>query len=100
MKGAATHRMSSVDHARSTIDIGERVAGCDLGKSTAKFLVGRLRGGALTIEAAETIVHQGHPFDVFRDWYEREQIGTCVSLGATGAHASGLLPPIVAGLPE
>jgi activator of 2-hydroxyglutaryl-CoA dehydratase/predicted nucleotide-binding protein (sugar kinase/HSP70/actin superfamily) len=79
---------------------GERVAGCDLGKSTVKLLVGRLTGGVLTIESAQTIAHQGRPLDVLRDWYQREHIGTCVSLGATGAHASGLLPPIVAGLPE
>jgi len=81
-------------------DSGERVAGCDLGKSAVKLLVGRLRDGALAVETAQAIVHQGRPFEVFREWYQREHIGTCVSLGATGLHAAALLPPIVAGLPE
>jgi hypothetical protein len=93
-------KMSSSEPARDTMDVGERVAGCDLGKSAIKLLVGRLTGGGLTIETAQMIVHQGRPFEIFRDWYQRERIGACVSLGATGAHASGLLPPIVAGLPE
>ena len=28
------------------------------------------------------------PLENLRDWYQREHIGTCMSLGATGAHAS------------
>jgi activator of 2-hydroxyglutaryl-CoA dehydratase/predicted nucleotide-binding protein (sugar kinase/HSP70/actin superfamily) len=78
----------------------ERVAGCDFGKSAVKLVVGSLTGGALTVESAQAIVHDGQPFEVFRAWYQREHISTCVSLGATGAHATGLVPPVVAGLPE
>ncbi len=79
----------------------KRVAGCDLGKATAKLVVGRLdSGGRLTIESCETVPHEGRPMDVFREWYARAEISRCDALGATGLHADELTEPVVAGLPE
>ena len=45
----------ALEHARGAVDVGGRVAGCDLGKSAVKLLVGRLTGGVLTIDAAQSI---------------------------------------------
>jgi len=73
-----------------------RVAGCDLGKATAKLMVGTLDGqGGVAIDSAETIAHEGRPMEVFRDWYRRADIGRCAVLGATGLHAEQLVEPVV-----
>jgi activator of 2-hydroxyglutaryl-CoA dehydratase/predicted nucleotide-binding protein (sugar kinase/HSP70/actin superfamily) len=78
-----------------------RIAGCDLGKASAKFVLGRLDGnGGVEIEHAESVTHAGHPMDAFRDWYRRADVASCVALGATGLHADELAAPVIAGLPE
>src|SRR3972149_4888917 len=78
-----------------------RVAGCDLGKSAAKFVVGRSdANGKLEIEQTEIVEHDGRPMEAFRDWYERENVASCAALGATGLHADERVAPVIAGLPE
>ena len=78
-----------------------RVAGCDLGKATAKLVVGTIQpDGTLRIDAAETVVHEGRPMEAFASWYERLGIASCEALGATGLHADELIEPAVTGLPE
>ena len=43
-----------------------RIAGCDLGKSTAAFSVGDLYpDGTLEVAATRVVTHDGRPFDVF-----------------------------------
>ncbi len=78
-----------------------RVAGCDLGKSAAKFVIGRMsRDGTLSIEKTELAEHGGHAMEAFREWYLREDVASCAAVGATGLHADELTAPVVAGLPE
>ena len=78
-----------------------RVAGCDLGKATAKLAVATVGpDGAIAEIRATSIAHEGEALQVFRDWYERERIATCAALGATGVHADELVAPVVSGLSE
>jgi activator of 2-hydroxyglutaryl-CoA dehydratase len=78
-----------------------RIAGCDLGKSAAKFVVGLVSpDGQLSIEKTDLVEHDGRPMDAFRDWYLREDVASCNALGATGLHAEELAAPVLAGLPE
>ena len=86
---------------------GLRVAGCDLGKAAAKFVVLRLPEapsgaavGELEIESTETVLHEGRPLDAFREWYRSADVAACDGLGATGLHADKLADPVVSGLPE
>ena len=77
------------------------VAGCDLGKATAKFVVCRLLDdGRAEVESTEIVAHAGDPIKAFSEWYERSSIASCVALGATGLSAEELIDPIVSGLPE
>ncbi len=74
-----------------------RIAGCDLGKSAAKFVVGRVSpDGQLSIERTELVEHDGRPMDAFREWYLREDVASCGALGATGLHAEELVAPALA----
>ena len=79
-----------------------RVAGCDLGKLTAKFVVGRLQSdpAGLTILHQESVEHNGRPMEAFSDWYRRRRIHECAALGATGLYAGELRDPVQADLPE
>jgi len=77
------------------------IAGCDLGKATAKFVVGEVStDGGFSVRSTESVAHEGHPMAAFRDWYARANIAACAALGATGLHADELIAPIVHGLPE
>ncbi len=63
-----------------------RIAGCDLGKPAAKFVVGRVRPDSqISIEKTELVEHDGHPMDTSRDWYLREDVASRSAHGATGA---------------
>ena len=78
-----------------------RVAGCDLGKATACFVVAKVgRDGALEVESKEARAHEGRPLEAFREWYRREGIAACRALGATGLHADEITAPALTGLPE
>jgi activator of 2-hydroxyglutaryl-CoA dehydratase/predicted nucleotide-binding protein (sugar kinase/HSP70/actin superfamily) len=78
-----------------------RIAGCDLGKASAKFVIGAVDPtGKLEIEASDCVTHSGLPLDAFRDWYRRADVASCAALGATGLHADELVTPVIAGLPE
>ena len=49
-----------------------RIAGCDLGKAAAKFVVGRVcADGRLEIDKTELVEHDGRAMDAFREWYLR-----------------------------
>ncbi len=77
-----------------------RVAGCDLGKATAKFAVGRLvDGGRIAIDETDTVHHGGNPLDAFCDWYRRMEVASCAALGATGIDSGALVAPAISGLP-
>ena len=78
-----------------------RVAGCDLGKATAKFVVGTVdEAGELTIVSTRKVSHSGRPAEAFCDWYVAEQIHTCAVMGATGVHSDEITAPVISGLPE
>ena len=76
----------------SELSRGLRVAGCDLGKATAKFVIATIAaGGELTINSSEVVAHEGDCIGAVRDWYQRAGIGACAALGATGLHADELV---------
>ena len=76
------------------------IAGCDIGKSSASFVTGEIGSdGALVLNEAETIAHDGKPFEVFETWYRDNEIHTCAALGATGLYAAELIEPAIV-LPE
>lgn len=82
-----------------TVDT-RRIAGCDLGKSQAKFVVAeRHADGTLTRLSNETVAHHGNPIAAFSEWYSRQRIDRCHALGATGLYAVDLIAPVVR-LPE
>ncbi len=77
-----------------------RVAGCDLGKATARFVTGTVdRDGRLALDPPLRVPHEGRPFETFRRWYKEHEIADCAVLGATGAYASELSDPVLV-LPE
>lgn len=87
--------------ARSPNRFFRRVAGCDLGKASAKFVVGHVdEGGELSIESTSVVDHDCAPLRAFSDWYRREKIHGCSALGATGLYAAELAPPVRNELPE
>ncbi len=76
------------------------VAGCDLGKCTAKFAVGTVsEGGRLRVVSTEVVVHEGRPMAAFTKWHQRIS-SSCAALGATGLHAEELTAPAISRLPE
>ncbi len=77
-----------------------RVAGCDLGKATAKFVVLRVDGNEVEIERTDAVEHEGRPIEAFQQWYEEAGIPDCAALGATGVHADRLVAPVLSELPE
>ena len=77
-----------------------RVAGCDLGKASACFTIGSIEeNGSMKIEEIKRINHEGKPFEVFKQWYNENRIGSCAALGATGVYADELTEPVLI-LPE
>jgi len=72
-----------------------RVAGCDLGKVSASFVLGRWCGDELIVDEVDSIVHEGKPFEVLRAWYQSKQVARCAAFGATGAYAEDLLAPVL-----
>ena len=76
------------------------VAGCDLGKATAKFVLLKIGDdGALVLEDSRLVVHNGHPLDAFREWYNEKHIASCAALAATGLHSDELIAPVISELP-
>ncbi len=77
-----------------------RVAGCDLGKSAAKFVIASFdsQGTLLSIQS-EIDSHGGDPLAAFRSWYSRAQVSACAALGSTGICADELIEPVIHGLP-
>ncbi len=77
------------------------MAGCDLGKATAKLVVGTVDDrGELVMQSSLLVSHEGQPAEALRRWYAAEQIDACAVLGATGVHAEELVAPVIGGLPE
>ncbi len=73
-----------------------RIAGCDLGKSSAGFAIAEVEeNGDIKIEESEYIVHDGNPFKVFKKWYKEKNISSCSALGATGHYAEELIQPVM-----
>ena len=81
--------------------MNERVAGVDLGKAWAKFVVAsRAQDATLRIEESELLAHHGSPFTVFSDWYQRVGAAGFQVIAATGLHSPELGAPVVSDLPE
>ncbi|MBN1656571.1 MAG: hypothetical protein JXA30_22560 [Deltaproteobacteria bacterium] len=79
----------------------ERIAGVDLGKTAAKFVIARREpSSAFLVESSERIAHNGSPFEVFADWYRRNKVASCRVIASTGLHAAELCSPIITNLPE
>ncbi len=77
-----------------------RIAGCDLGKSSATFIIGTLEeGGDVRWGEAECIDHEGRPFEVFSNWYSENDVAKCAALGVTGLYSMQLDSPTIC-LPE
>lgn len=77
-----------------------RIAGCDLGKSSAGFVIINVADdGAVSVEKAVSILHKGNPFDAFTEWYQENNVSSCKALGATGLYAEEFLKPVFI-LPE
>ncbi len=77
-----------------------KIAGCDLGKASASFVVAGINDdGHIDVEHTSHISHDGNPFDVFKKWYQEKNIAECAALGATGLYAGELVEPVLV-LPE
>ena len=86
---------------QSRSEAARRIAGCDLGKAAAKFVIGTVDAtGRVAIEKTESVTHDALPMQAFREWYRRADVASCAALGATGLHADELVAPAIAGLPE
>ncbi len=73
----------------------KRVAGCDLGKAAAKFLILRLRDdGSTEVESSSVVEHRGRALDAFLEWYAAQDVARCDALGATGLQAADLVAPV------
>ena len=77
------------------------VAGCDLGKASAKLVVVRAgAAGAFELVHTEHVRHEGRPLEAVAAWYASREVARCAALGSTGVHGDTLGPPVLAGLPE
>ncbi len=77
-----------------------KVAACDLGKASAKFIIGSVsNNGNLSLDDVTTIIHDGKPVDIFKKWYLENNISTCGVLAATGLYSEELIDPVIV-LPE
>ncbi len=76
-------------------DTMTKIAGCDLGKASAGFVIAHLKeGGAIEVAQTLHMAHQGDPLGVFQKWYRDNNIGECAALGATGLYADEFLSPV------
>ena len=77
-----------------------KIAGCDLGKASASFVIAKVAGdGAFDVESTAHISHDGNPFEVFKKWYRENNVVECAALGSTGLYAGELVEPALV-LPE
>ena len=68
-----------------------RIAGCDLGKASASFVIGNVdENGSFSIEDTRYVIHEGDPVGQFKKWYVEKNIAECSALAATGVHADEL----------
>ncbi len=80
--------------------MSRRVAGCDLGKASASFVLARIDdGGGMVVEDVRYAAHDGKPLDRFEQWYREKHVATCAALAATGVYAAELGAPVLV-LPE
>ena len=78
-----------------------RVAGMDLGKATARLVVGRVApGGGVAIEVEQAVAHEGRPHEALCALYRAHGVAGTAVLAATGLHADELDGARVARLPE
>ncbi|MBI5504114.1 MAG: hypothetical protein HY899_04910 [Deltaproteobacteria bacterium] len=78
----------------------DRIAGCDLGKASASFVVTTIdQHGRASVESSDYQLHDGKPLELFRRWYREYDIASCAVLGATGIYADDLIAPALV-LPE
>ncbi|MDM8522764.1 BadF/BadG/BcrA/BcrD ATPase family protein [Desulfococcaceae bacterium HSG8] len=75
--------------------MAERFAGCDLGKATARFVIGsKTEDGRFVTENSHTVIHDGNVFEIFKKWYEDNNVAQCQALAATGLYAPQLRQPV------
>ena len=100
MSEVASHRLHVA--APSDGDLRTiRVAGCDLGKSTAKFVLATAgRDGSFDIDSMAEVLHEGRPLEAFLAWYQQKDVSHCAALGATGLYAKDLAAGQFQSLPE
>ncbi|MCP4039417.1 MAG: hypothetical protein GY733_20920, partial [bacterium] len=68
-----------------------RIAGCDLGKASASFVLARiLDDGKLVVDDTWYLLHDGSPLEAFSKWYAENDVASCDALGATGIYADEL----------
>jgi hypothetical protein len=80
--------------------MSRRVAGCDLGKASASFVLARIDDdGGLIVEDVQYAPHDGKPLDRFEQWYREKGVAACAALAATGVYAAELGAPVLV-LPE
>ncbi len=72
-----------------------KIAGCDLGKASAGFVIASVDNGKISIEESEHVFHDGNPFEVFKKWYREKEISSFAGLGATGHYAEELIDPVL-----
>ena len=93
-----SHGLSWREHCCLTLlacaTMSTRIAACDLGKVSASMVVGHLgEDGALVVDDAEYVVHEGQPFAALVRWYMEKDVASCAVLGATGVYAEQLRQP-------
>ncbi len=77
-----------------------RIAGCDLGKASASFVVATVDDrGVVTAVSSGYQLHEGKPLELFKHWYREHDVASCAALGATGIYADDLVAPVLV-LPE
>ncbi|MDA1099142.1 MAG: acyl-CoA dehydratase activase-related protein [Proteobacteria bacterium] len=77
-----------------------RIAGCDLGKASAGFVIATVgKDGRLEVERSDYELHDGDPLGLFKQWYRDNDVGSCAALAATGVNADELRDPALI-LPE
>ncbi len=73
----------------------ERFAGCDLGKATARFVIGsKTEDGRFVVENSQITTHDGNVFEIFKKWYKDNNVAQCRALTATGLYAPQLTEPV------
>jgi|TARA_Y100000310_G_scaffold344804_1_gene459632 activator of 2-hydroxyglutaryl-CoA dehydratase/predicted nucleotide-binding protein (sugar kinase/HSP70/actin superfamily) len=78
----------------------KRIAACDLGKASASFVLATVTDdGSVNIDDSHYQLHDGHPLDLFAQWYVDSDVASCALLAATGIYADDLTDPVVI-LPE